>query len=247
MFIPDPGWTICDADFAQADARVVAWDSGCERLKALFRDPTIDMHKENAKEIFNVHSVASVTPNQRQLAKAGVHATNYVVTPRTLAPTLGITVHQADLFIKRWFQANPEIHEWHKRIESDLNTTRRIRNIWGFHIIYFDRPEKLLPEAVAWVGQSTVAIAIKVAFNNISQYELESGDIKPLLQVHDSILCQFPDTSYHTHRTKVHELMSVTVPYDDPLVFPVDLKCSRRSWGHAQKTPLEDDYKLCPF
>ena len=34
--IPDPGYTIVDADLAGADAQVVAWEAGDEKLKSAF-------------------------------------------------------------------------------------------------------------------------------------------------------------------------------------------------------------------
>ena len=38
MFIPDEGYTIIDADLEKADAQIVAWESGDEELKQIFRE-----------------------------------------------------------------------------------------------------------------------------------------------------------------------------------------------------------------
>ena len=103
LFVPDPGYMIADCDLAQADAQVVAWEADDEELKAVFRDPTADLHDENAKTIFG-----TLTPANRQLAKAGVHLTNYGGKARTCATALGITVKQAEDFQRKWFQATLE-------------------------------------------------------------------------------------------------------------------------------------------
>jgi len=148
MFIPDPGMIIGDFDLAQADAQVVAWEANDEELKAIFRDPSADLHAENAKTIFG-----KLTDKYRKLAKAGVHATNYGSGARTLASALGITVHEAERFQRRWFEAHPGIKEWHQRTLHSLQTKRMVTNAFGFRRYYFDRIEGLLPEALAWVPQ----------------------------------------------------------------------------------------------
>ena len=100
LFLADQGMVIGDIDLDRADAQVVAMESGDEELKQMLREG-VDIHTENAK-------VLGVTRDQ---AKQGVHAVNYVVTARTLAATIGITVHEADLFIHRWFAAHPD-RDW---------------------------------------------------------------------------------------------------------------------------------------
>ena len=254
MFIPQVGFTYFDSDFAQADARVVAWDSGCQRLKDLFHDPDIDIHAENAVLIFK-----KLTKNTRQLAKNGVHAVNYYVKAKTLAVTLGISPREAQLFIDRWLTLNPEIHDWHERVQAQLYENGTITNIYGFRRQYFDRVDKLLPEALAWKGQSTVAIAIKLAMNNLIKNieEEKPNDFHVLMQVHDSILGQFRDTLYPEIRVRIRDEMQVTVPYDDPLLMPCDLKASRKSWGHCKlvagrqsdgtQLPWTDSQKFCVY
>lgn len=242
MFIPDPGYTIFEADFKQADARVVAWDSGCERLKALFRDPTVDIHNENAKAIYG-----TVTKIYRQLAKGGVHAVNYGVLCRTLAKTLGISEREAQAFIDKWFAQNPEVKEWQEATKDKLLSTGTIHNIWGFRLQYFDRVDHKLPEALAWIGQSTVAIAAKKAMNNLMR-NLEDpmpDAFQILMQNHDSIIGQFRSELYRDIRVKIRNEMRVTVPYADPLVMECDIKASRISWGHCKEIPWEDEQKFC--
>ena len=38
LFKADPGYYICDADLAQADARVVAWEADDDKLKEIFNE-----------------------------------------------------------------------------------------------------------------------------------------------------------------------------------------------------------------
>lgn len=234
-FIPDPGYTIFDVDLQQADAQVVAWESNDEELKAIFRDPSIDLHDENCKAIFG-----KLTPYHRQLSKAGVHATNYYASARTVARALGITVALAEAFQRKWFLAHPNIQDWHKRIESQLSDTRTVANAFGFRKRFFGRITGALPEALAWIPQSTVARVINEGLNRLEVHP----DITPLIQVHDSVVGQFRH-SFYNRRHEIRTALEVPVPYEDPLIMGTDIDCSRISWGDCQRVPWEDEDKFC--
>jgi DNA polymerase I-like protein with 3'-5' exonuclease and polymerase domains len=53
------------------------------------------------------------------------------------------------------------------------------------------------------------------------------------MQVHDSLCLQIPTNKVNELMPKLKELAKVTVPYDDPLVIPVSIKMSEKSWGHC--------------
>lgn len=217
LFIPDPGFTFFDMDLDRADLQVVVWEAGDGELKSILREG-VDMHTENAK----------LLGISRQMAKVWVHGTNYGGGPRTMAIHCGITVHQAERMRTRWFEAHPGIRAWHGRTESQLSSKRYVENRFGYRRHYFDRIEGLLPEALAWIPQSTVACVINRVWMNLYDF------LKPvwvLLQVHDSLAGEFP-----THRKaellpKMKELSRITIPYDDPLVIPTGIKTSEKSWG----------------
>lgn len=233
LFVPDPGYVIADSDLAQADAQVVAWEADDDILKEIFRDPNLDLHEENAKMIFG-----SCNPKKRKLAKRGVHATNYGSSARTLAISLGITVKEAEWFIKRWFEIHPGILEWHERIKESLTTKRMVENKWGYRRFYFDRIESCFTEAVAWIPQSSVAIYINKAWDKIVETVPE---VEVLLQVHDSLVYQWPEALTSQVIPKVKAAFdSIAIPYDDPLVIPAGIAVSQTSWGDVEECLWEE-------
>ncbi len=229
IFIPDPGFFICDTDLAQADAHVVAWDANDQPLKDIFLDPDKDLHDENAKDIFGKSGGI-----YRKRAKAGVHAVNYDVRANKLALTLGITVKEAEDFIDTWFTAHPDIYEWKKQLNITLQSTRTITNKFGNRKIWFGRLERALPEALAWIPQSTVALVINRAWWNLEQ--LHDPDIQVLLQVHDSLVYQVKKLSFRRKLIDIEAAFKVAVPYDDPLTIPAGLAYSDKSWGDCVKS-----------
>jgi len=235
IFIPDPGYFICDSDLAQADAQVVAWEAGDEALKEVFRDPNKDLHTENALEIFGRSD-----GSYRKRAKAGVHAVNYDVKARTLALTLGCTIKEADAFIDTWFTAHPGIYDWQQRVDHALQTERTITNRFGNRRVYFGRVNRALPEALAWIPQSTVALVINRAWRAIE--DLNDPDIQVLLQVHDSLVFQVKQRTFRRKLDAIEQAFKVTIPYDDPLIIPAGLSYSDKSWGDCKKSDWQGNF-----
>ena len=235
LFIPDPGYVIIDADFDQADARVVAWDANATKLKEIFNNDELDLHSENALTIFN-----RLDKRTRSLAKRGVHATNYYITARSLAGSLGISFREAEHFISTWFGAHPEIPEWHERIEHEVSSTRTIHNAFGYRKIFYDRPDRILPEALAWIPQSTVAIAINKALLNIYK---NLPQVQLLIQVHDSLVMQVPKRNWKQLLPLIKKEMTIRIPYEDPLYLPVSAEVSAISWGHKKSITWEGDFE----
>lgn len=153
-----------------------------------------------------------------------------------MAKTVGLTVHEADQAQKRWFAAHPGIKQWHERVQHELETTRMVRNKFGYRRFYFERIEGLLPEALAWVPQSTVAIVTNKGLVNL---EKNVSDVELLLQTHDSITFQFPRTSFPRILPEIRKNLEIVVPYDDPLIIPVGISLSGKSWGDCKEFSWE--------
>jgi DNA polymerase I-like protein with 3'-5' exonuclease and polymerase domains/uracil-DNA glycosylase len=234
LLVPDPGYTLVEYDLPQADAQVVAWDSGDAVLKAIFRDPLRDLHTENAIAIFG--SCSGKGDPRRQLAKIGVHAVNYGATPFALAPALGITKQQAQEFIDKWFAAHPEIVRWHTSIRNDIERQRYIENAFGYRRYCFDRIESDFKEALAWKPQSTVAIITNTGLRQVDR-DLGTHGVQFLLQVHDSAVFQIWTADGPKLARDIRDRMVVTVPYEDPLEMVPEAKFSDHSWGECKKRP----------
>jgi DNA polymerase-1 len=245
MFVPDPDYVIFEADLKGADAQVVAWEANDEPLKTAFRE-NLDVHVQNMRDLFErpakLHTLSPkeikddpVLNKYRQKAKVGVHATNYGCKERTLASHLKITVGEAVAFQETWFEKHPGILEWHRRTERQLQTTRTVFNRFGYRRQYFDRIDAILPEALAWVPQSTVALCINKGWH---QLEKSGLPVTIMMQVHDSIIGQFHRRELEANPqfpTLITETMQVTIPYEDPLTIPVSISISSESWGKVKE------------
>lgn len=240
IFSFDRGYIGCDADLKGADAQVVAWEANDLPMKAALRTG-VKIHAQTATEFYGAKFTSALgetgnkhTPKGRMYddIKRATHGTNYGASGRTLATNLGWPRSEGERFHNFWLNvAHPGIGEWHKRTERALRTTGRARNVFGYDITYFDRVDGLLPEALAWIPQSTVAL---VSFMSAVRIKEEFPFVEFLLQVHDSIVFQIP-ISCEKYLPRIHAALSVVVPYPDPLVIGSKLQISRSTWGEMEE------------
>lgn len=255
LLIPDSGFEIASNDLSGADAQTVAWEANDEDLKAAFR-AGVKIHAHNARTVWPKLAPTGFEQPYYDRIRTGVHLVNYLGERGTLARAIGVPEWEAQQFIDLWFRLHPKIQDWHNRIQHQLETTHCIYNKFGYRRFYFDRVNDLLPEAIAWIGQSQTACVTNRAFSKMTAWsnirrgadyklwddetiklskELYEMDFQMLLQVHDELVYQYP-IMYREEilrRTKV--LGMVVVPYDDPLIIPWGLKTSTRSWGECEK------------
>jgi DNA polymerase-1 len=241
LIIPDPGMTVIDMDLDRADAQFVAWEANDDSLKEILKSGA-DLHLENARSIWG-EQIKKKDP-ERQLAKRFCHAVNYGAYPKKLAKSLGLTIKTAEWIYNRWFQIHPGIREWHNRVKAQLFSERLIRNPFGYERYYFDRPENVINEALAWVPQSSVGIIINTAWDNIdpetpSAEQPGIPEVEVLMQVHDSLTMQCPSRLVRELLPRIQKASLVAVPYDDPLLIPVGFKISDKSWGDVDNACCE--------
>lgn len=245
MFVPDPGYTFFDGDLDRADLQVVAWEADDPMLKAALKMGA-DIHLMNSfslegKEPPPLEELVETHPKYRdhrgpmklirEFAKVFCHGTNYGGGARTMAANTGRTIHDIDRAQKIWFGAHPGIKSWHDRVESQISKYRFVENKFGYRWYIFDRIDSLLPEAIAWIPQSTVSVVINKIWMNIHE-TLPSVEV--LLQVHDSLCGQFLTNEKEALVPRIKEAGRIVIPYEDPLTIPFGLKTSEVSWGEVK-------------
>lgn len=240
LFIPDPGHMLVDVDLSGADAQVVAWESGEDALKQAFLRGE-DIHNFNGRRIWG----DKYEPKKRRRkltwrdeCKRAVHGTNYVAGIRALQSALGWTTPEVETFKRTWFKQNPGILAWHERIQKELSLRKMVRNAFGYRIVYFDRIDNLLPEALAWIPQSTIANVTSRGAVNLHR---SCPWATLLLQVHDSIVFQVP---YHrltpASFAQIKSALEVSIPFrPEPRIIPWGIKISKKSWGELEEVKWE--------
>jgi DNA polymerase len=244
IFIPDPGYTWFDMDLERADLFTVCWEANDEQLKAAMR-LGVDIHLLNAfiitgkeppplEELVETHNRYEVHrgPHEytREFAKVFCHGTNFGGQPRTMAAHTGRSIVEIERAQSIWFSAHPGIRTWHKRVAAQISARRYVENRFGYRWYIFDRVENALNEAIGWIPQSHTSIVINKIWERIHR---EIPEVEILMQVHDSLPGQMPTARVAELLPRIRECAKVTIPYEDPLIIPVNIKTSTKSWGHC--------------
>lgn len=245
MYMPDPGYTMFDMDLDRADLQVVVWEADDTMLKAALRMGA-DIH------LLNVYSLDGRDPppleelvethpkypdhrgprkHKREFSKVFCHATNYGGQARTVAAATGRSVNEIDRAQKAWFAAHPGIRSWHDRTLDQIQRFHFVENRFGYRWYIFDRLDRALPQALAWTPQSTVGCYINRIWVSIHD---NVPDVTVLVQVHDSLMGQFPTTKREACLEAIQTHSRIVIPYEDPLIIPVGIKTSLTSWGDCQ-------------
>jgi hypothetical protein len=246
VFIPPPTHTHFDIDLDRADLQVVVWEADDADLKRQLH-LGVDLHIMNGillagKEPPDEAELIESHPNynehkarykvERQLAKNFVHGTNYGGGHVTMATVCGISASLCKRLQQRWFSLHPGIKTWHDRTLMQLQTRRYVLNAFGYRRYYLGRIDTILPEALAWIPQSTVAIATARMQTNI---ELTIPEVYTTLQVHDSLAGHDPTALESYILPRIQAATRIVIPYADPLIIPTGIKTSTKSWGDCKE------------
>lgn len=233
LYIPDEGQTWFDLDLSKADLRTVVWESDCKEMKAMLaegRDPYI----ETAREFYHDPTITKTTSDGRVHKKYDEfkkfsHGTHFLGTPQGLAQRIGLTVQEATKTQAWYFAKYPAIKRWQDRFISEIKRTHQVRNKFGYMRHYFGRiDDSTFREAIAWIPQSTTGCVINRIW--VALFE-EKSNVEVLMQVHDSINGQVPTEDLAAGLERIKRAGQVVIPYDDPLIIPVGIKTSSKSWG----------------
>ena len=191
-FKADPGWFVMYADLDQAELRLVAYLSGCEKLIE-----TLD-----SEDIFG--EMVKQTGLERTVVKNTWYGSVYGGGPRTLATTVNTragyqmwTEADAKLFQEVLFSTYPEVSEWQDFIEDYIGKRFTIRTLFGRKRYFRFRgrsvDEHSHREALNFVPQGTVPDIVSKAILDVDYWDTEYGVWQLWAHMHDGIVGQVLD------------------------------------------------------
>ena len=236
-FIAASGKTLLDADYSQIELRILAHISGDKNMQEAFTNGA-DIHRSTAAKVYGIPD-EQVTPRQRSSAKAVNFGIVYGIGAFSLAKDIGVTVREADEFIKTYLAKYPDVDKYMK----DAVSTARER---GFAVTMFGR-RRALPELensnfnVRALGermamntpiQGTAADIIKLAMVRVyRRFKAEQLSAKLILQVHDELIVEAPESEKELAAKILGEEMRSAAVLSVPL--PADVNIGK-TWYEAK-------------
>jgi len=236
MFIPDAGFKVVNADLSQAEARVVAYLAGEERMQRLFEEGG-DIHSKNASNIFGV-TPKNVKKEQRQIAKALVHGANYGIGHKRFAKLVGQSESRARELLNQYHSLYPCLELWHRIVKDQVGRTRILTTPFGRKRMFFGRwSDDLVRGAIAYVPQSTVGDLLNLGI--IKSWDALPPEWEIMMQNHDSVVAQVPVDTPDMHIWKFFKHY-----YEIPIrighkwcKIPMDIQIGK-SWGEMKELKI---------
>ena len=226
-FIAKPGCVLVDADYSQIELRILAHVTGDAHMQEAFLSGA-DIHRSTAAKIYNIRP-EDVTPRLRSSAKAINFGIMYGKGAFSLGKDLGISVKEADAFLKTYLDTFPKVDSYMKDCIAHAKDKGYVETLFG--------RRRALPELassnfqVRSSGermarntpiQGTAADIIKLAMVHVWQrLRDEKLQARLLLQVHDELIVEAPDAEIDEVKRILKEEMENVVHYSVPLTTEV--------------------------
>jgi DNA polymerase-1 len=235
-FVAAPEHVIISADYSQIELRIMAHISGDASLLKAFADGE-DVHKATAAEIFGV-ALDDVTSEQRRYAKVINFGLIYGMSAFGLAGNLGIERAAAQSYIDKYFQRYPGVAQYMADTRTKAKAHGYVetvfgRRLWLAEINSPNGPRRQGAERAAINApmQGTAADLIKLAMIAVQNW-LENDHLqsKMIMQVHDELVLEVPESELELVRKKLPELMANVAQLHVPLLAEVGIG---KNWEEA--------------
>lgn len=227
-------WSFLSADYSQIELRLLAHLSNDPVLSRAFRENE-DIHAYTASLVFDV-PLHEVTPQMRAQAKTVNFGILYGQTPFGLSQQLGISFQEASSFIDTYFMRYKNVKDFFEFCKESVRKTGKAVTLTGRHrpIPEIESKNPILRAqaerlAINTPLQGTQADLIKLAMIRIDadlQAHPEWGMM--LLQIHDALLFEVPDTQLSTLSACVKSGMEKVMDLSVPLIVDISIG---KNWG----------------
>jgi len=221
------GTIIMSADYSQIELRIMAHLSGDEKMADSFKQ-NLDIHTATAALVFDI-PIEEVDVDQRRKAKEINFGIIYGMSKYGLANRLEITVAEAEEFIFNYFATYPKIQEFMRNTiaEADQNgyvKTMRDRRRYLPQIHSSNRQLREFAErtSINTPIQGSAADMIKMAMIDVNR-KIKSENLKSkmILQVHDELVFEVPESEVEKMTQLVRENMENALQLAVPVVVDI--------------------------
>jgi DNA polymerase I len=226
-FVAPAGCVLASADYSQIELRIMAHISGDEALVKAFHDG-LDVHRATAAEVFGV-GVDAVSTEQRRYAKVINFGLIYGMSAFGLAKALGIDNGAAKNYITRYFERFAGVKRYMDDTREQAKAQGYVETVFGRRLYL---PEINSPNGPRRAGaeraainapmQGTAADLIKMSMVAVQKaIDEQQRKTKVIMQVHDELVFEVPESEVEWVRTEVPRLMAEVAQLKVPLLAEV--------------------------
>jgi DNA polymerase-1 len=231
-FTAKEGNVLISADYSQIELAVLAHFSGDRNLIESFAGGK-DVHRRTAALIFG-KTEDEVTPEQRRISKIINFGVIYGMSPYRLGNALGITRGEAAQFIESYFNTYSGVRDFMRSLIAKAENDGYVETLFGRrrYIAEIHSPNKMVKSGAERVAvntpiQGTSADIVKIAMVSLDRALAGTGAAL-LLQVHDELILECPETTAQETAAVVKQVMESSTRLKVPL--RVSVECGK-NWG----------------
>lgn len=216
---------LLSSDYSQIELRVLAHISGDEHLIAAFNEGE-DIHTATAMRVFGIETPEDVTSNDRRNAKAVNFGIVYGISDFGLANNLGIPRKLAKEYIETYFERYPGIKHYMETVIREAKDKgyvetlfKRRRELPDINSRNFNVRQFAERTAINSPIQGSAADILKIAMIHLDKALVEGNfKSKMLLQVHDEIVLEVPESEIPAIQQLVKTTMESAIALKVPLL-----------------------------
>jgi DNA polymerase-1 len=231
-FIAEEGNVLVSADYSQIELAVLAHFSQDKNLLESFVEGK-DVHRRTAALIFGIPE-EEVTAEQRRISKVINFGVIYGMSAFRLANELGISRTEASSFIESYFKTYAGVRDFMRSLIVKAEREGFVETLFGRrrYIEEINSPNKMVKNAAERVAvntpiQGTAADIVKIAMINLDN-ALSDTQAALLLQVHDELILECPETAAPQISVVVKNVMENATHLEVPLRVSVEYG---KRWG----------------
>ena len=222
-FIAPQGKKLLAIDYSQIELRLMAHYSNDEIMVKSFNNNE-DIHKRTASEIFGV-DIQDVDDDMRRKAKTINFGLLYGMSAFGLSNQLSVTRAEADIFLESYFDRYSGVSAFMKNIVEDAKGKKYVETLHGrkIHVPNIESSNYLMRQASERAAingplQGSAADIIKIAMIKIAEWiQGNDQEIKMILQVHDELIFEVPDSYGEENIEPIIKLMEQSTEINVPL------------------------------
>ncbi len=235
-FIAPDKCKIIAADYSQIELRIMAHLSQDPGLLLAFENG-LDVHRATAAEVFEV-SPNEVSQEQRRRAKAINFGLIYGMSAFGLAKQLDVSRDEAKHYMYQYFARYPGVETYMEAIKETAREQGYVETLYGrrLYLPQINAKNGLHRQAAERTAinapmQGTAADIIKRAMIQIDNWiEKESLPLKMIMQVHDELVFEAPESTAEKLSLQIMHKMSQAAALSVPLTVEAGIG---NSWGEA--------------
>ncbi len=228
---------LVDADYSQIELRVLAHVANDPAMREDFLQGH-DIHASTAARVFNMPQEL-ITSQLRSRAKAVNFGIVYGIGAYSLSQDIGVSVKEADAYIKEYLRNYSGVDAYMKNVAESARETGYVEDMFGrrrylpelkssnFNMRSFgERVARNMPI------QGAAADIIKIAMIRVSRrLESEGLQARMILQVHDELIVECPESEQERVKALLTEEMEQAVNLSVPMVAEAN---AGRTWYDAK-------------